>query len=85
MFGDLVVIGDDAPSFIAACRIAIAETPAEVADRQASMKERVAGFSWDRTADTIAAAIEAVLATPGGSGQARTAATPDGTVQAAAA
>lgn len=84
MFGDLVVIGDDAPSFIAACRIAIAETPAEVADRQANMQERVAGFSWDRTADTIAAAIEAALATPGGSGQAGVAAISAGGVRVAA-
>ena len=63
MFGDLVAIAPDASSFIAACREALAESAAETTERQQRMRERVAEYSWDRTAAAIATAIDAVLAT----------------------
>ncbi len=64
MFGDLVAIADDALGFIAACRVALAESDEQRVWREALMAERVGEFSWDRTADTIAAAIDAVLGAP---------------------
>jgi len=64
MFGDLVAIADDAPSFATACREALAETDAERAQRQAAMATRVDAHAWDSTAASIAAAIRDVLADP---------------------
>ncbi|MEO7117281.1 MAG: glycosyltransferase [Caldimonas sp.] len=61
MFGDLVTIAADAPNFIAACSDALAESDLEIELREARMKERVGEYSWDRTAETIAAAIDAAL------------------------
>jgi glycosyltransferase involved in cell wall biosynthesis len=64
MFGDLVAIAVDAPTFVAECRDALAESEFEVVLRESRMKARVGEYSWDRTADTIAAAIEAALDAP---------------------
>ncbi len=71
MFGDIVEIADDTHGFIAACRDAIAESDLEIAFRDGRMRERVAEFSWDRTARVIASAIGAVLDTPARRDEAR--------------
>ena len=62
MFGELVAIAADAPSFIASCRAALAETDALRSERQQAMATCVARHGWDTTAATIAAAIARVLA-----------------------
>ena len=64
MFGDLVAIAGDAAAFIAACREALTESGEQATERRARMSARVAEYSWDRTAETIAAAIDAELDAP---------------------
>ena len=64
MFGDIVAIAGDAASFIAACRDALSENVLHRCSREEAMQARVAEYSWDRTAATIAAAIDAVLDVP---------------------
>ena len=61
MFGDLVAIADDAPSFVTACDEALRETDAERASRQRDMAASVAAHAWDSTAASIADAIRQVL------------------------
>ncbi|MDQ6627857.1 MAG: glycosyltransferase [Pseudomonadota bacterium] len=61
-FGDVVAIADDAPSFVTACRDALAETGADAEVRRVRMAAQVAAYSWDDTAAQIAAAIEGCLA-----------------------
>ena len=51
MFGDLVAIAVDAPTFVAECRDALAESDLEAVLRESRMKARVGEYSWDRTAD----------------------------------
>jgi glycosyltransferase involved in cell wall biosynthesis len=64
LFGDIVAIAADANSFAAACRDALSESAPRRAKREAAMQVRVAEYSWDRTAETIAGAIDAVLGGP---------------------
>ena len=64
MFGDIVAIADDAGGFIDACRRALAESAAERGAREARMQARVREHSWDAAAETIRAALEAVLVAP---------------------
>ena len=61
MFGDLVSIVGDADELVRACRRALGETPALRRQRQAAMAERVTDYAWDRTAQTVARAIEQVV------------------------
>ncbi len=62
MFGDVVHIASDAPSFIDACRDALAEGGAARDERIAAMDACVWRYSWDDTAETIHQAICSVLA-----------------------
>ena len=64
MFGDIVAIAGETSSFIAACHDALAENVLRRVARETAMQARVAEYSWDRTAGTIAAAIDAVLDAP---------------------
>ncbi|KRB14366.1 glycosyltransferase [Rhizobacter sp. Root16D2] len=61
LYGDLVRIGRDAASFIDACADALDETANEHEARVGRMNERVAMYSWDRTAETIVRAIGDVV------------------------
>ena len=65
MFGELVAIAADTPSFIAACRVALAEDEAARAGREQAMAACVARHGWDETAATIVAAIGNTLADAG--------------------
>ena len=62
MFGELVAIAADTPSFIAACRAAMAEDEAARAAREQAMAACVGRHGWDETAATIVAAIGRTLA-----------------------
>jgi UDP-galactopyranose mutase len=62
LYGDVVRIARTPDDFVAACREALAETPAQRRDRLLAMQASVARSSWDRTAETIHAAIEAAIA-----------------------
>ena len=64
MFGDIVAVAADAEAFVAACRAALAESPAHKSDRQRRMQARVAEHSWDAAAETVRSALEAVLVEP---------------------
>jgi glycosyltransferase involved in cell wall biosynthesis len=63
MYGDVVRIGVDAPSFIEACRWALSETPYKRAERIGEMQATVARFSWDNAARCVQEALEKTLAT----------------------
>jgi UDP-galactopyranose mutase len=62
LYGDVVRIARTPDDFVAACREALAETATERRDRLLAMQASVARSSWDRTAETIHAAIEAAIA-----------------------
>jgi glycosyltransferase involved in cell wall biosynthesis len=62
LYGDVVRIARTPDDFVAACRDALAETPAERRDRLLAMQASVARSSWTRTAETIHGALEDVLA-----------------------
>ena len=62
LYGDVVRIARNADEFIAACAAALEETPARRCERILAMQASVARSSWDRTADTIHAALEGRLA-----------------------
>jgi len=64
MFGDIVAIASSADLFIAACRQALRESPAQKADREQRMAERVRKYSWDAAAETIRRSLDEVLAAP---------------------
>ena len=64
MFGDLVAIASDPEAFVSACRSALAENSDQANERRRKMGQRVAEYSWDRTAERVAAAIDAVLDAP---------------------
>jgi len=70
MFGDIVAIAATADEFIAACRAALAESPAQASERAERGHAIVAEHSWDAAAATILQSVETVLAAPraGGSG-----------------
>ena len=62
LYGDVVRIARTPDEFVAACREALAETPAQRRDRLLAMQASVARSSWDRTAETIRAVIEEAIA-----------------------
>jgi len=62
LYGDVVRIARSADEFIAACAAALEETPAKRCERLLAMQASVARSSWDRTAETIHAALEGRLA-----------------------
>jgi glycosyltransferase involved in cell wall biosynthesis len=62
MYGDVVRIGADTPSFIEACRWALSETPYKRAERIGEMLATVSRFSWDNTARCVHEAIEKAIA-----------------------
>jgi hypothetical protein len=64
MFGDIVAIEPSADLFIAACRQALRETPAQQAEREQRMAERVRRHSWDAAAETIRRSLDTILAAP---------------------
>jgi len=70
MFGDIVAIAPSADRFVAACREALAEAPAQTAEREARMAERVRKHSWDAAAEKIRSALDLILAGPRASGTA---------------
>jgi len=61
MFGDIVAIAADADRFIAACREALLESPAQKAEREERMAERVRKHSWDAAAEKIRRSIDLIL------------------------
>lgn len=69
--GDLVAIADGPWAFVRACEAALALTPAQQADLARRLALRVAGTSWDRTAQAMGDLIEGLagqagrLGTPG--------------------
>lgn len=65
MYGDVVRIGHDLPSFIDCCHWALSETGFKRAERIGEMLATVSRFSWDNTAQCVHEAIEAVLAAGG--------------------
>jgi glycosyltransferase involved in cell wall biosynthesis len=61
MFGDMVAIAASAAGFIDDCRVALRESDAQRAEREARMQSRVREHSWDAAAETIRRSLEAVL------------------------
>jgi glycosyltransferase involved in cell wall biosynthesis len=61
LFGELVAIASTADAFIGACCAALNESDASRASREEKMRACVGRYSWDATAATIAAALDAVL------------------------
>ena len=68
LYGDVVRIAEGEAAFIAACRAALAETPAEAAARVEAMRARVALYSWRRTAGEIGRLIDAAVVARNGAG-----------------
>lgn len=68
LYGDVVRVRADIPSFIAACEEALAEGETERRARIRKSDARVARYSWDRTVevieDTVAAAVEMARVLP---------------------
>lgn len=62
LYGDVVAVAQDAPSFLRACEEALAETPAARASRRQRMAKRVAGHSWDGSVERIDTLLKAHLA-----------------------
>jgi len=62
LYGDVVRIADGAEAFIAACRAVLAEDAGARAARVAAMRERVAQYSWQHTAEAMAKLIDAAVA-----------------------
>jgi glycosyltransferase involved in cell wall biosynthesis len=61
LYGEAVEIAADAPAFVAACEKLLAEGPAEREQRRAAMRDAVARYSWDRSADTVHAHLQQAL------------------------
>ncbi|HEY8877444.1 MAG TPA: glycosyltransferase [Roseateles sp.] len=57
LYGEAVAIAIDTPSFIAACEALLAETGAARERRAEAMRDAVARYSWDRSADTVHAQL----------------------------
>jgi glycosyltransferase involved in cell wall biosynthesis len=64
MFGEIVAIAATADEFIAACRAALAESPAQASERAERGHAIVGEHSWDAAAATIRQSLETVLAAP---------------------
>ena len=64
LYGDVVRIAGDAEAFVAACREALAESP-EVREKHIeAMRQRVAQYSWERTAGEMARLVDEAVAAP---------------------
>jgi glycosyltransferase involved in cell wall biosynthesis len=61
LYGHNVRIASAGPEFARACRQSLAETPSDVAERNARMRETVRRYSWDETSDTMRQAIAAAV------------------------
>ncbi|MDQ6627543.1 MAG: glycosyltransferase, partial [Pseudomonadota bacterium] len=61
LFSDVVAIAETCEAFVGACRAALAETTLRSADRKLRMQQCVRRYSWDETAATVSAALEAAL------------------------
>lgn len=61
LYGDAVRIADGEEAFLAACEAALAESPAERAERLERSRKTVAGSSWDRAAERVHALLRARL------------------------
>jgi len=57
LYGDAVEIASDAPAFVQACDRLLAEDAAERGRRAQAMRDAVARYSWDRSADTVHALL----------------------------
>lgn len=57
-YSDVVAIGHDAPSFIAACRAALTAGEKENAERVRRMRAIVSATSWDSTAERMRGLLE---------------------------
>ncbi|MCE4536293.1 glycosyltransferase [Pelomonas sp. P7] len=53
LYGSAVAIAADAPAFVEACKTLLAEGGEARARRAQAMRDCVARFSWDRSADTV--------------------------------
>jgi len=64
LYGDVVCIAADAEAFVDACARLLAEKADARRDRLTAAAGTVHRYSWDRTADVVAQAIDAVLDRP---------------------
>ncbi len=62
--GDLVAIADGPQAFVAACETALALRPAQRADLARRLARRVAGTSWDATAQAMAELVSGLAGAP---------------------
>lgn len=69
LYGDQISVAGDRQSFMALCRLALAETPAQRWLRIASMRAAVARTSWDRTVDGMRRLLDDVAAGEGNAPQ----------------
>jgi protoporphyrinogen oxidase len=58
IYGDIVAIAGDAPSFIAACEAALLASPEEHEEKVQKMRKVLAATSWDATAEQMRHLIE---------------------------
>lgn len=58
VYGDIVAIAEDAPSFIAACEAALLASPEEHAARVEKMRAVLASSSWDSTVERMRALMD---------------------------
>ncbi len=61
LYGGPVAIAGDPAAFVQACEALLAEGPAERGRRAEAMRDRVARYSWDRSADTLHALLRQAL------------------------
>jgi len=61
-YRDIVYLGDGPGGFVAACRQALAASPAERAKRTALANQVLAQTSWDQTAERMEAVLDMVVA-----------------------
>jgi glycosyltransferase involved in cell wall biosynthesis len=71
-YGDIVRIGRDPGTFVAACEEALAESEEEHTRRVSRMREVLARTSWDRTVDAMEHLMTEALARRGGDATERT-------------
>jgi glycosyltransferase involved in cell wall biosynthesis len=61
LYGSAVEIADDGPAFVQACERLMAEGGEARARRTRAMRDCVARFSWDRSADTVQEHLQQAL------------------------
>jgi glycosyltransferase involved in cell wall biosynthesis len=61
LYGDAVRVAENRAAFLGGIRDALAETPRQRAERRERMRQSVARFSWDGTADVIRQALETAV------------------------